>query len=616
MNKKNWLIVGLSLAMAASIGVGISACGEKEPDTPEHTHEYTKWQYDADQHWKVCPADDAMDPAGKSAHDFKDGKCECGATEGSGPVTLAELDTREFYVVGGGIGDLATGTWTGPNASFKFTKATEPDANGYTVYTYQMKLYSADEFKFIEQNTISQKTDAEGNTTTEWDAATTFMLADLDVTAVPDAFKGDDNIVVNTGADGVYRFTLLTKKGGSAKENKVKVELVEPVEALDVTEQYEMYLVGTIASKPGTKWPSLMPALSDAPKYCYKLELQEDGRTFSIEVKLATKDEFKVWNYKTLNASAGYYPTGEGGNLTVKEDGWYVVSWKVGEAMPTITPHEHRYTEWGYDADGHWKQCPIDQAIDEETRGEHTFTEGVCECGAPEPAECTHNGGIEYQYTAAPEFVAEGGELDAVCALCKAPLKVQYDKGAEAATSATSATILENSGKTYLRVSNGASLMYYVAVKVTKAGAYSLTLNTVFQGEGEKTIVKRITVSTTLTSATLPSKGCIFKGDEFIIPDSTTLPLASKFVTRFLFNGEQFDLGARPRPCNDICLTFTVEQTDLSDGEFYVMVGYNAPDGTPSSPARGYLVTLDIQDPAASSILAPAEVAMLPEKKD
>ncbi len=531
-------------------------------------------------------------------------------------MTPAELDTREFYVVGGGMGDLATGTWTGPNASFKFTKATEPDANGYTVYTYQMKLYSADEFKFIEQNTISQKTDAEGNTTTEWDAATTFMLADLDVTAVPEAFKGDDNIVVNTGADGVYKFTLLTKKGGLAKENKVKVELVEPVEALDINEQYEMYLVGTIASKMGTKWPSQFTGgLSDVPKYCYKLELQEDGRTFSVEAKLATKDEFKVWNYKTGNASAGYYPTGEGGNLTVDEDGWYVVSWKVGDARPTITPHEHRYTEWGYDADGHWKQCPVDQAIDEETRGEHTFTEGVCECGAPEPAECTHNGGIEYQYTAAPEFVAEGGELDAVCALCKAPLKVQYDKGAEAATSETSATILENSGKTYLRVSNGSGLYQCVAVKVTKAGAYSLTLNTVFQGEGVYTVVQQITVSTTLTSSTLASKGCIFRDVKEGFVSKTSTALAEPFKTRILFNGAQY-VPSPDNPKNDICLTFTVEQSDLSDGEFYVMVGYNAGGTTAKSPSRGYLVTLDIQDAAASSIVAPAEVALLPEKKD
>ena len=88
MNKKSWLIVGLSLAMAASIGVGISACGGET-----HTHEYTKWQYDADQHWKVCPADDAMDPAGKSAHDFTNGDCECGAKE---PVHVHTFDTTKW----------------------------------------------------------------------------------------------------------------------------------------------------------------------------------------------------------------------------------------------------------------------------------------------------------------------------------------------------------------------------------------------------------------------------------------------------------------------------------------------------------------------------------------
>ncbi len=88
MNKKSWLIVGLSLAMVASIGVGISACGGET-----HTHEYTKWQHDDTQHWKVCPADDAMDPAGKSAHDFTNGDCECGAKE---PVHVHTFDTTTW----------------------------------------------------------------------------------------------------------------------------------------------------------------------------------------------------------------------------------------------------------------------------------------------------------------------------------------------------------------------------------------------------------------------------------------------------------------------------------------------------------------------------------------
>ncbi len=385
MNKKNWLIAGLSLVMAAGLGVGISACGEKTPDTPEHTHTYDAWDHDDTQHWKYCDEHGTdksnIDETTKANHDFSNGDCVCGMKKPGGQQgdDTAELDTREFYVVGGGMGDLKSGTWTGPNEAFKFTKATEKDADGFTVYTYQMKLYSADEFKFIEKNTISTQADADGNY--PWDETTTFKLADLDLTGLTDPFSGNDNIVVNTGADGIYKFTIRTTKNGAAKQNKVKVELVEAIPPLDVAAQYEMYLVGKIASKPTSDWPSML-GVPSVPTKCYKMELQEDGETFAIEVKLATGDAFKVWNYKLNNKDAGYYPTGVGGDLKVTADGWYVVSWKIGASNVTITPHAHKYTEWGKSTTEHWKVCPLDQAIDESTREPHDFKNGnTCECG-------------------------------------------------------------------------------------------------------------------------------------------------------------------------------------------------------------------------------------------
>lgn len=45
--------------------------------------------------------------------------------------------------------------------------------------------------------------------------------------------------------------------------------------------------------------------------------------------------------------------------------------------------HTHAY-EWRSDDDEHWKECPEDGVIDEDTRGPHDFTDGKCECGAIE----------------------------------------------------------------------------------------------------------------------------------------------------------------------------------------------------------------------------------------
>ena len=406
MSKQKWLIAGLSLVMAASIGVGISACGKKEPDTPpEHTHEFTKWQHNDTQHWMICPADDAIWEQGKVdhtfkdgecvcgakegekhtheftewrhdetqhwmvcptdgeiweqgkvAHDFKDGKCECGATEGSGPVTPAELDPRDFYVVGKGAGDLKNGTWNGADEKFKFTKAEKTDAEGYTVYTFKMKLYSDDEFKFIEKNAITQGTDDDGNPTTVWHDELVFTADDLDETAAKGVFKNvNGNIVVETGADGVYEFTIRTKKDGELKENKVTFTLKEKVDPLGIQAQYDMYIVGTVGAKIGCNWPSNYPAatmVADVAKYCYHLELQEDNETFSVLANLRTTDKFKVWNAKLADKDAGYYPTGLNNDLTVKTNGWYVVSWKAGSSTVSVTMHEHEYTEYAHGVRG------------------------------------------------------------------------------------------------------------------------------------------------------------------------------------------------------------------------------------------------------------------------
>ncbi len=54
-------------------------CDDCARDLPKpHEHAYTEWKNNDEQHWKVCPADGAIDESTKADHDFANGNCECG----------------------------------------------------------------------------------------------------------------------------------------------------------------------------------------------------------------------------------------------------------------------------------------------------------------------------------------------------------------------------------------------------------------------------------------------------------------------------------------------------------------------------------------------------------
>lgn len=75
MNKKLKFLIPIAVvSLCASVSVGVlSGCGEPEP---EHTHNYTRWAYDENQHWKECVEDGAQ--SAKVDHEFDHGICECG----------------------------------------------------------------------------------------------------------------------------------------------------------------------------------------------------------------------------------------------------------------------------------------------------------------------------------------------------------------------------------------------------------------------------------------------------------------------------------------------------------------------------------------------------------
>ena len=507
MNKKSWLIVGLSLAMAASIGVGISACGGET-----HTHSYTKWQYDANQHWKVCPADDAMDPAGKSAHDFTNGDCECGAKKPEHTHTYDAWDYNE------------TQHW-----------------------------------KYCDEH-------------------------GSDKTNIDETTKADHTIENDACKQCGY--------------------------------QFEMYVVGNITSL-GSVMPSGYASLgqdkyTEIPKSCPKMTLSEDGKTYTAEVYLVPADYFGVYNLKTNRG----YPSVVAscrkpveGVLRVEEANTYLISWKIGEAKPTVRVHDHKYTKWQYDADQHWKVCPTDGAVDPTPKASHSYDPETheCECGAVETVSCEHSNGYAFNYSELPAVEADGGTLQKVCPDCGDTQDVTYVKGiphigATCSRSAKQTEVTED-GNYYL---TGQTAFKF---HISKAGTYTVR----FEGGilKDQSIVRLYMLAfnkgsylTSVGSATGAICGTnASKYDEQIAAYGVTI--------------DGYESGVTSTPFKS--LSIVIEEDDLSEGDVYVQIGFtnNNALGAVSATNLGYLISVSgfAAAPAAASV-APVEVAMLPEKKD
>lgn len=90
MNKKFKMTIPFAvLALTCGIAAGCGGCAPAEG----HTHDYTQWAHDDNQHWKVCPDDNEVDESSKEDHLFVAGECECGATEQPGPVVEVKYGT-------------------------------------------------------------------------------------------------------------------------------------------------------------------------------------------------------------------------------------------------------------------------------------------------------------------------------------------------------------------------------------------------------------------------------------------------------------------------------------------------------------------------------------------
>lgn len=151
-------LAAITLLPCATAGM-LTACN----NTPEeHTHSYTKWDFDDDEHWKVCPDDNAVDESSKAEHDFdSDGKCECGATETyvygtvTGKVKLHKnnaYEKAEGITVDMGDDDVNITGSVGEDGVYSFTVAKVKVKHDYTLtvtkagYTsYSTNIYLEEE---------------------------------------------------------------------------------------------------------------------------------------------------------------------------------------------------------------------------------------------------------------------------------------------------------------------------------------------------------------------------------------------------------------------------------------------------------------------------------------
>ena len=231
-------------------------------------------------------------------------------------ASAAEYEPAEagWYVVGKGASTdgLKNCSWTEYLPDFRMTGTSddEPDAV-YQNYlgsweTDTLLLYEGDDFKFLYANGVWAYPNASG-----WGADITGQFDNLERGQYTNFVYGVyGNIQINSG---YYKFTLdvFEDKG------EVFIEIGYKFNNTDVPpiEQYEMYVVGSIASDAAVGWlgqygktmlPMHAEIVGDVVKY------------YSDVIYLVTTDAIKVYNA----VNDHYYPGGLDNDFSPAADGY------------------------------------------------------------------------------------------------------------------------------------------------------------------------------------------------------------------------------------------------------------------------------------------------------
>lgn len=249
-------------------------------------------------------------------------------------ASAAELDLAPagWYVMGNGASryGLKDCSWLEFKEDFLLTGTPEEEGEVPENYlgtweTSNLALYAGDQFKVLYTNGAYEDSDAAG-----WKDGFSG-----DIYQIPTDLRGNfdygvyGNIRIKEGYEGWYTFYV----GVYKVEDEVQIEITyiyDNTTPLPALEQYEMYVVGRIASVPELAFPddvvegrggsfTLLPMTAH--------EVEENGelvvKYYSAAIYFITTDEIKVFNLVDSN----YYPDGVENAVSPEEEGTFYVEW-------------------------------------------------------------------------------------------------------------------------------------------------------------------------------------------------------------------------------------------------------------------------------------------------
>lgn len=415
-----------------------------------------------------------------------------------------------------------------------------------------------------------------------------------------------------------------------------------------MTEAYQMYVCGNIASYPSAKWDNNFATKDDLAKNCIPLTYDEKTNTFSAEVLLNPKDSFCVYNLTEGQKYPGNAAQSTTGALRVEERNTYVIAWKPSESRPTMTVHEHKFTNNTYKYSGaeHWIECDSgDGAIKEGTKAAHDMASGACPTCGFSPDKCQHEDGYVFTYgnwegaTRAPTPVAEGGTLEKVCPYCFSKQTVSYDVGVTN-QGLTKISPLEASKTYYYSGTN----CQYIGLSFTTAGKYTLTVENVSRGTTAQDSVSHETLygiafstnkqptglnaKATSALSNANSGGVIWGynaegGAWFPYEEGETYAAMKAAVenwkNKIVINGDpNYHYDADVGMVDLTSITITVTEDDVKDGTtcYFTIAMAIGTSMSEVNKSNAYLAKLTIDTALAAVAVAPQQVALLPEKKN